>query len=748
MGTGWRRVSAEGVVAVLSHARRNGSDLNWTGLECPRHVVARTCTAWGIALLTSLPHPALAASVPWTPSITARHAIEVLVDDGGLQLTVSQWPLPREAVQRALDALPQSLPPALADARARVQAELDEQKLGLVSLTVRGHADALPGFGDDATPGSSLLLRTEELDGPHLVMQVGGRLDPVDETGQRRPTARLDDSAVAVDAAGFQVQAWAHRSWWGPGWQSALPLSNNAPAFDGIGIQRASESRSESRWLSWMGPWNVDFFLARTEGVPTPVIGSDSLISGGRLTFRPYANLEIGLTRMAQFGGVGHPETIGSFLRAVVGSHANAQTVEEQSRDSGNGLGGYDFRIRCPFGLRCAGYGQFIGEDDRKHLPYKFMDMLGGEIWSADGVTRLYLEGTEISCRETWKGPPIPNCAYRNYAFPGGYTSGNRWIGASVGSDGRLATLGWIDSKWDSELRVDLGRVNSRIGVSDDQGQDTQAGRVWALSARRTWHVGSARVTPEIDWNRVTTSNGMRVESRLGIEMSLPLDDFGPVSPSQLAGRLSAAGEESTTTRLLVATGIIAGAALFDRAANNYVEEHHREPSLKVMRDVGSTLPFAELGVAGAAWLARRGSADGDIALASVEAGLTSVAMAEVIKQGVDRSRPLEMRGAADFGHEKRSDSSFPSAHTALAWGVLTPIAQRYDAPWLYGVAALTNFGRVASRDHWLSDTVAGSVLGYFVGDWFGRRADASDDGTARSVLVTPYGVGITTTFR
>jgi len=198
--------------------------------------------------------------------MSARQAIEVLVDDGGLPLTVSQWPLPRDAVQKALDALPADLPPALAAARAQVQAELRAQQASRIGLTVREHADALPGFGDDSTPGSSLQLRSGELDGPHLAMQVGGRLDPVADSGRSGTTARLDDSAVAVEAFGVQAQAWAHRSWWGPGWQSALPLSNNAPALDGIGFQRATVLPSESPWLSWLGPWNTDFFLARTEG--------------------------------------------------------------------------------------------------------------------------------------------------------------------------------------------------------------------------------------------------------------------------------------------------------------------------------------------------------------------------------------------------------------------------------------------------------------------------------------------------
>jgi hypothetical protein len=682
------------------------------------------------------------------PSLAARHAIEVLVDDGGLQLTTSQWPLPREAVQRALDALPSTLPPALDDARALVQRELRAQQAGLVTVTVRGHADALSGFGDDATPGSSLLLRSGELDGPHLVMQIGGRLDPVDVTGERHTTARLDDSAVAVDAAGFQLQAWAHRSWWGPGWQSALPLSNNPPPFDGVGIQRASEARSESPWLSWMGPWNLDFFLARTEGERTTELGSASLISGGRLTFKPFSNVELGLTRMVQFGGEGHAETLGSFLRAVVGSHANAQTAAQRSRDSGNGLAGYDFRVRCPFGLRCSAYGQVIGEDDRKHLPYKFLELIGSEVWSADGVQRFYVEGAEVSCRVTWEGPPLPSCAYRNYAFPGGYTSGDRWIGASVGSDGRLVTVGWINTEWDSSLRVDLGRVNSRIGTFDDEGLDKQPGRVWAVSARRTWHVGATSLTPQFDWYRVTTPAGMRVVPRAGLELSTPLDDFGPLSPSQLADRLSAAGDGSTTTRLLTATALIAGAALFDRAGNEFVEEHQRDPTLKVMRDVGSVLPYAAFGLAGATWLTHQGTGEGSVALASVEAGVTSVAMAEAVKAVVDRSRPLENRGATDFGHERRLDSSFPSVHTALAWGVLTPIAQRYDAPWLYGVAALTNFGRVAGRDHWISDTVAGSVLGYMVGDWFAHRVRASDDATIDGVALMPHGVAMAMSFR
>jgi membrane-associated phospholipid phosphatase len=714
----------------------------WAGAVRLRDVRTRV---WRVAVLWGLSPLALAASVPWTPSTSARHAIEVLVDDGGLPLTVSQWPLPREAVQRALDTLPADLPPALAAARAQVQAELRAQQSARVGLTLRERKDALPAFGDDATPGSSLQLRSGEYDGPHLALQAGGRLDPVADSGQVHATARLDDSAIVTDAFGVQAQAWAHRSWWGPGWQSALPLSNNPPPLDGIGFQRAAVLPSESPWLSWLGPWNADFFVARTEGEPLGP-GSNPLLSGLRLTARPLPLLEIGLTRMVQFGGTGHPETLGAFARAVVSAHANA-TNGKQRFDSGNGLAGFDLRLRCPFGVRCAGYAQVMGEDDRKHLPFKYLETVGAEAWSADGVTRFYFEAAEIGCRESWTRRTTPRCAYQNYAYPDGFTDGNRWLGASVGTDGKLITLGWIDSDWDSEVRLDYGNVGSNVGTFGKPFEPFLPGRpLWALSARRGWHFGSTTVTPEFDWTRVEWTNGVHVSSRVGLEMSTTLDDLGLAAPNRIGQALSGAAGP-TTDRLLVAGALIGGAALFDRAANSYAADHHNEPALKVLRQTGDVLPYAEFGLAGAAWLARSGSADGNVALASVESGLSAVAISELIKQAVDRSRPRDERGAADFGHDKRKESSFPSIHTALSWSVITPIAQHYDAPWLYGVAALTNVGRVAGREHWLSDTVAGSVLGYVVGDWFGKRAN---DGTlpGSSVVLVPHGIVVSTTFR
>ena len=85
---------------------------------------------------------------------------------------------------------------------------------------------------------------------------------------------------------------------------------------------------------------------------------------------------------------------------------------------------------------------------------------------------------------------------------------------------------------------------------------------------------------------------------------------------------------------------------------------------------------------------------------------------------------------------------SFPSRHAIVSWAVATPFAEHYNAPWLYGVAGITNFARVANRQHWLSDTVAGSVLGYAIGKWFYDASRAPAKG-APQVSLDPGGVSL-----
>ena len=701
------------------------SAFSWRG-RLPRPLAAACLVSLSLMCAPARAEP----SVPWTPSLAGRHAIHLLVDEAGLDLTTSQWPLPRAAVLHALDALPRALSPPLDAARALLKQELQDQAAGRLSLTVRPRAEALTGFGDEATPGSSVALRSPIFSGSlsgkfssaAVALQVGGRVQQANSTDRTGTQFRLDDSAFVTEAFGVQLQFGSHRSWWSPGWQTALALSNNAPAFNGIGLQRASASTSTSPWLAWLGPWNFDVFIAQADGVAQP---ANPFFIGNRLTLKPFSNLELALTRTAQWGGRGRHASLGSLARLLVGSNTNVD-VSQAVLDPGNQMSGFDARLRCPGGWRCAGYAQLIGEDEAGFVPSKYLGMYGLEIWSADGASRVFAELAETGCRSPIGREPVRACAYRNYAYPEGYVSAGRWIGASAGPDSRVLTLGWIDAAGDTSLKLSGGRIGSRIGSFSTLPDDPRhSGRMLGVSARHGMHFGAVTLTPELDWTRIRAPYGDRIEARIGANMTVGLDGAFERASTTLGDSLSSTST-SPWTQAMLATGLVAGSALLDPTVDRYAQHHGSNPSAKALRKVGDLLPFAAFGAAGLSWVMQRGSTQGDVAWAAAGAGVSAVAAAEVIKFAVDRSRPRDNLGATSFGDTPRLRSAFPSGHSTLVWAVVTPYAKQFDAPWLYGVAAVTNAARVMGRAHWFSDTVGGALLGYWVGDRFYQASVAA----------------------
>jgi len=674
-------------------------------------------------------------SVPWMPDATARHRLELLVDEAGLDLPLTQWPLPSRAVEHELDALPGALPPALADARAKLKEALHAQDRSRLTLRLRGNDDSLTGFGDDATPGSGISVRSSTLMLPRLALQVGGRIDASPPPAEGATQFRLDDTALATEVLGLQLQAWSHRSWWGPGWQNSLVLGNNAPPFNGIGFQRSEAGTSGSRWWSWLGPWNFEFFVAQAEG------GTRAMVVGNRLTARPWPLLEIGLTRTAQWGGDTHAQTVNSFLKMLAGIGVNATSPDLVAGDPANEMSGFDLRLRCPGGLRCATYAQIIGEDATQGVPSRFLGLYGIESWSADGAQRWFGEYVESLCGAVLEHHPLRPCAYRNYAYPEGYASAGRWMGAAVGPDSRVLTLGWMDTERGSSLRLHSGRIGSRIATFTPDPNDPQtSGRLLGVAARQDFRWGDASVTAELDWLRIHAADGDRTEARLGATLRYELDGTTQATGRTLSQALAI--RDDRVTPLLIGAGLVFGSAPLDRPLDNYAKAHGSNPSARGMRKVGDTLPIAGFGLAGLSWLTQRGSPQGEVAFNALEAGLSALAIVEVSKLAIDRARPSAELGPASFGDEKRrADSSFPSGHSALAWALVTPYAEHYQQPWLYGAAALTSASRVMGRHHWVSDTVAGAVLGYWVGDAFYRRGSAGSSRPGSRLVIAPNAV-------
>src|SRR5262249_62350398 len=89
--------------------------------------------------------------------------------------------------------------------------------------------------------------------------------------------------------------------WWGPGYHGSLLLTDHAFPLDMIKL--GSDEAFQLPWkLRDLGEWKVNAFLARLEGDQT---FSHENIFGLRVSYLPTAWLELGATRLTQFGGSG-----------------------------------------------------------------------------------------------------------------------------------------------------------------------------------------------------------------------------------------------------------------------------------------------------------------------------------------------------------------------------------------------------------------------------------------------------------
>lgn len=190
--------------------------------------------------------------------------------------------------------------------------------------------------------------------------------------------------------------------------------------------------------------------------------------------------------------------------------------------------------------------------------------------------------------------------------------------------------------------------------------------------------------------------------------------------------------------------GAILGASTLDRRAFTFAQNHKDARWLKGGVSFGDALPW--LGLAGSAATALV-TTDPQLSRTSYsasEAGVTALLLSTGLKYAVGRARPEAGLGTRSFEHFSSDNryNAFPSRHTAVAWAVATPYALEYDAKWLYGVAALTNLARIGSREHWVSDTVAGSVIGYGLGRIFWQSGKDPGKNQPR-VMLQPNGVAV-----
>jgi PAP2 superfamily len=109
------------------------------------------------------------------------------------------------------------------------------------------------------------------------------------------------------------------------------------------------------------------------------------------------------------------------------------------------------------------------------------------------------------------------------------------------------------------------------------------------------------------------------------------------------------------------------------------------------------------------------------IGLLGTESFAISGALVQALKHVTHRHRPgcSDRYNMWDGPGFSNSNLSFASGHSASAFSVATVIASEYEdklwvPPLAYGLATLTALSRINDDEHWASDVLVGSAIGYF----------------------------------
>jgi hypothetical protein len=149
----------------------------------------------------------------------------------------------------------------------------------------------------------------------------------------------------------------------------------------------------------------------------------------------------------------------------------------------------------------------------------------------------------------------------------------------------------------------------------------------------------------------------------------------------------------------------------------------------------------------------------------SAQATIDTLIVVSALKGITQRVRPQKGEDRSEFFD---GGDSFPSGHAAYAWAVATEIANEYnDRPVVqiaaYSVATAVSMSRFTGGEHYLSDVLVGSALGYGIGRYVyqthHRGKASTDDGQKLTSSLWPaigptynrrarlYGVSLTWSF-
>lgn len=277
--------------------------------------------------------------------------------------------------------------------------------------------------------GANVIAKTELKTGP-VFSRISGQYQTEDNAWT------LDGSYQAIEAKNWILSWGAVDRFWGNGQNYSLLLSNNSRPLPSVSIQRREHLAPRNHFFSWMGPWDLNVFLAQLEEDRAV---ENARLFGHRLTFRPLRNFEVGLSRTIMFGGSGQSDNLtDSFFRSPDTDEASNQASQIDFA--------WNFKINdVPTKLVYEVYNEdfsFIspGEQAGQQLSLSFLakDVIWFGEWSST------LANGQIFGRQR------PNVIYHHSPYASGPTFQGVSFAHAMGADSRQLGLGFMLTGEDS----------------------------------------------------------------------------------------------------------------------------------------------------------------------------------------------------------------------------------------------------------------------------------------------------------
>jgi len=411
---------------------------------------------------------------PWvdTSNIFLRASIQQLADAGYIKTPTTTYPLMWINIANDLTGIPlNSLDEKTQDSYAYVmhQLKLAKRNEKTIEFNAALKDKRFTSFGDSFREKNNIGIRTSWMSDSFAVKLSTTYSNSIDDK------IRYDGSYLATFVGNWVISVGMQDKWWGNGWDSNLSLTNNARPIPALSFTRKAAEPFVIPFTEYGVPWTVTSFMGVMDD--NRVI-KDTLLWGFRLNFKPTQNLEIGITRLAQWGGEGRPQNGSTFWNVLIGKdNCGAGGLDcSLGQEPGNQQAGYDIRytasiLNNPFSI----YGQYYAEDGDNNSSFGFLTEpvtlfgIDTHIAPFNKPSTLYVEvsDTYADCSDT-NGIDIGNCFNEHHTYRTGMRYEQRTIGHLYDNDAKTLVVGLISQlQTNTHIEVKLRQLELNNDNSD-----------------------------------------------------------------------------------------------------------------------------------------------------------------------------------------------------------------------------------------------------------------------------------------